>query len=181
MIDTLVLNESQLFQWTVIPLLVFCARVCDVSLDTVRIMLLSKGKKHLAPLLGFFQMLIWLLAIRQVILNLSNAVCYIAFAGGFAMGTYVGMVIEEKLAIGMEVIRVITRKEANELIGHLREKGYGVTNIEANGSTGKVNVIYTIAKRTCIQDIVASIQKFNPKAFYTIEDVRSASSGVFPR
>ena len=181
MVNMLVSNESQIFQWVIIPLLVFCARVCDVSLDTVRIMMLSKGKKNLAPVLGFFQMLIWLLAIRQVILNLSNGVCYIAFAGGFATGTYVGMVIEEKLAIGMEIIRVITRKEATKLIDHLREKGYGVTNIGANGSTGQVSVIYMIAKRTSINDIVASIQRFNPKAFYTIEDVRSVSRGVFPR
>ena len=180
MIESLFANQSQFVQWFIIPLLVFCARVCDVSLDTVRIMLLSKGKRHLAPILGFFQVLIWLLAIRQVILNLSNVACYVAFAGGFATGTYVGMIIEEKLAIGMEVVRVITRKEANELIAHLRKSGFGVTNISASGSTGQVNVIYTIAKRTDIRKIIEAIKKFNPRAFYTIEDVRSVSQGVFP-
>jgi uncharacterized protein YebE (UPF0316 family) len=90
------------------------------------------------------------------------------------------MVIEEKLAIGMENIRIITREQAAELIVYLRSKGYGVTNIEASGITGPVNVIYMIAKRTNVKDIISSIKKFNPKAFYTIEDVRSVNRGVFP-
>ncbi|MBN1870397.1 MAG: DUF2179 domain-containing protein [Candidatus Omnitrophica bacterium] len=180
MISALLSNETQIYQWVIIPLFIFFARVCDVSLDTVRIMLLTKGKRNLAPFLGFIQIMVWLLAIQQVFLNLSNVACYIAFAGGFATGTYVGMVIEEKLAIGTEVVRIITKKEAAELIDHLRVKGYGVTNIAANGSTGAVNVIYTIAKRTDVKAIISAIQKFNPNAFYTIEDIRSVNRGVFP-
>src|SRR3989338_8397601 len=87
MLDSMFQSQSQFSQWVVLPLFIFLARVCDVSMDTVRIMLFSKGKRYLAPILGFIQVLIWLLAIRQVFLNLSNVACYIAFAGGFAMGT----------------------------------------------------------------------------------------------
>lgn len=172
--------DSAFFQWVVIPVLIFLARVCDMSLDTLRIMFLSKGRKFIAPVLGFFQVLIWLLAFRQIILNLSNPLCYIAFAGGFAMGTYAGMVIEEKLAIGMEVIRVITKKDATELIEALRKKGFGVTYMDAKGSTGNVQVIFTIASRKSIREVIALVKKFNPNAFYSIEDIRSVKEGVFP-
>ena len=172
--------DTPVFQWVILPSLIFMARVCDVSLDTIRIMFLSKGKRNLAPILGFFQMLIWLLAIRQVFLNLSNIACYFAFAGGFAAGTYVGMIIESKLAIGHEIIRIITHKEADTLIEAFKTRGIGVTVMDAKGATGNVNIIYSIVSRKKINEIVELIKKFNPKAFYTIEDVRSVKEGVFP-
>jgi len=173
--------DTPVFQWVLLPILIFMARVCDVTLDTIRIMLLSKGKRTLVPILGFFQMLIWLLAIRQIFLNLSNIACYLAFAGGFATGTYVGMIIEERLAIGYELIRIITRKEASELIEAFKVNGFGVTTVDAKGARGDVNIIYTIASRKKINKIVELIKKFNPKAFYTIEDIRPAKEGVFQK
>jgi uncharacterized protein YebE (UPF0316 family) len=172
--------DNQVFQWVILPALIFLARVGDVSLDTVRIILVSKGKRALAPILGFLQVLIWLLAIRQIFLNLSNIACYFAFAGGFATGTYVGMIIEEKLAIGHEVIRIITRKEAGELIGAIKARGIGVTIIDAKGTSGNVNIIYSIVNRKRIKEIIGLVKKFNPNAFYTIEGVRSVNKGVFP-
>ena len=174
--------NSGLFQWAILPLLIFCARVLDVSMDTLRIMLFSRGKKFLPPLIGFFQVLIWLFAIRQIFLNLSNPMCYIGYAGGFAMGTYVGMVMEEKIAIGVQVIRVITRADASELIGFLMKKGYGVTSMDGQGATGKVNIIYTIVNRNEIPVVLEIIERFNPRAFYTIEDIRTVREGaVLPR
>ena len=169
------LTDSFLFQWVVLPLLIFFARVSDVSMDTMRILFISRGKRLIAPLLGFIQVLIWLLAIRQIFLNLSNPLCYIAYAAGFATGTWVGILIEERLAIGIQVIRVITRKDATKLIGFLQTHGYGVTSVDGRGGTGKVNIVYTIAKRQDIPDVVRIILRFNPKAFYTIEDIRAVS------
>ncbi|MFT5207237.1 MAG: hypothetical protein ACI9CF_000986 [Candidatus Omnitrophota bacterium] len=174
------LLDSNIFQWLILPLLIFLARTCDVSLSTVRIMLLNKGKIYLAPLLGFFEILIWLLAIRQVFLHLANPACYIGYAGGFAMGTYVGMLIEERLAIGHLVIRVITNRDASELIKSLDANGYGVTSIDALGSEGNVHVIFTVVKRLKAKNVVEIIKKYNPKAFYTIEDIRSVREGIFP-
>ena len=169
------LSDSFLFQWIILPFLIFLARLSDVSLDTMRILFISRGKRLIAPLLGFAQMLIWLLAIRQIILNLSSPLCYIAYAGGFAAGTLVGILLEERLAIGIQVIRIITREDAAELIEFLRTKGHGVTTVDGHGATGKVSIIYTIVKRQDIREVVDIITRFNPKAFYTIEDVRAIS------
>jgi len=171
---------SEVFKWVIIPLLIFFARVLDVSLGTMRIVFVSRGLKYLAPVVGFFEVIIWLLAIRAIMQNLNNAVCYIAYGAGFAMGTFVGLYIEKRLAIGNSLIRIITQKDSTELINHLRSKGYGVTNMEANGVNGRVHVIYIIIKRSDFQDVADIIRQYNPKAFYTVEDVSAVIKGVFP-
>jgi len=179
-VDTVTFIDSPLFTWVILPSLIFLARVCDVTIGTVRIMLLTKGRKILAPMLGFIEVLIWLLAIRQIFNHLTNVACYLAFAGGFAMGNYVGMYIEEKLAIGLDVIRIITRKDAGELVNYLKDEGYGVTKLDATGTMGKVNVIFTIVNRKEVGKVVKIINKFNPKAFYSVEEIRAVNEGVFP-
>ncbi len=171
----------EVFKWVVIPLLIILARICDVSLGTIRIISIGRGYKLIAPLLGFFEVLIWLLAIRQIMQNLTNVFYYVVYAGGFAAGTFVGMYMEEKLAIGILSIRVITRKDASELIDFLRSANYGVTSVDAQGATGPVHVIYTIVKRGDLQSVIEIINRFNPKAFYLIEDIRSVRKGVFPQ
>ena len=172
--------SSPVFTWFVIPLLIFFARVCDVSLGTIRIMLLSKGRRIIAPALAFFEILIWLLAIRQIFDNLTNVACYFAYAGGFAFGNYVGIILEEKLAMGTEVIRVITKQDAGELVGFLKSEGYGVTSVDAEGSSGKVNIVYTIISRKDHKRVIGIIHRFNPKAFYSVEDIKSVREGIFP-
>ncbi len=172
--------SSESFKWIVMPLLIFVARMLDVSLGTVRIIFVSRGLKFLAPLVGFFEVIIWLLAIRVIIQNLNNVACYIAYGAGFAMGTFIGLQIEKKIAIGNSLIRVITQKDATELIEHLREKNYGVTSIDAEGVKGKVHVIYIIIRRHDIVNVAGIISEFNPQAFYTIEDIRLVSRGIFP-
>ncbi len=175
------ITNPEFFQWVILPLLIFCARVMDMSLDTLRIMLLSSGRKFIPPLLGFFQVLIWLFAIRQVFLNLSNWACFLGYAGGFAMGTYVGMILEEKLAIGIQVIKIITRADASELTHFLMKEGYGVTSTDGQGVTGKVNILHTIVNRSDIPVVLDIIQRFNPQAFYTIEDIRAVKQGILPQ
>jgi len=172
--------SSEIFTWIILPLLIFLARITDVSLATMRIIFVSRGMKYLAPLIGFFEVIIWLLAIRVIMQNLNNWVCYFAYGAGFAMGTYIGLQIEKRLAIGSSIIRIITQKNAAELIAYLRSQGYGVTSLEANGSMGKVNVIYMTIKRQDFPSVTDIIQRFNPKAFYTVEDVRGVSEGIFP-
>ncbi len=172
--------DSSVFTWVVTPLLIFVARILDVSIGTIRIMLLSRDKKFLPPVLAFFEVLIWLLAIRQIFNHLTNITCYFAFAGGFAMGNFVGILLEEKLAMGQEVVQVITKKDASELIAFLKAKGYGVTSVDAKGTTGKVNIIYTIISRKDHRTVIDTIHRFNPRAFYSVEDVKAVSEGVFP-
>ena len=172
--------DSQMYHYFVLPFLIFLARVCDVTIGTVRIMLVARGKKFLSPLLGFIEMLIWLLVVRQIMLGIDNWACYVGFAGGFAMGNFIGMCIEEKIAMGIQVIRIITRKESAELIEHMQKDGFGLTVLDAQGSTGKVNLIFTIVKRSDVSKVIQLVQRFNPKAFYSIEDIRSVGEGVFP-
>lgn len=173
--------ESSTFTWVVLPILIFVARILDVSLGTIRIMFVTRGNKLFSPLLGFFEVFIWLLAIGQIMQNLSNVFCYIAYAGGFATGNFVGIWIEQKLAVGKLVVRVITKKDARELIASLRRKGFGVTSVDAEGRQGRVNVVFTVINRSDVDRIAAEIRRFNPKAFYTIEDTRYVQSGIFRR
>lgn len=178
--DAAAFTDTALFTWVVLPLFIFLSRVADVSLQTARIVFVAKGFKHLAPLFGFFEVLIWLIAIGQVMKNLDNLLCYLAYAGGFAAGNYVGILIERKLAIGCWVIRIISRRDASHLIQALRDLDYGVTALDAQGGQGPVSIIYTLVRRIHFERIVSLIQKHNPHAFYTVEDVRMVSEGVFP-
>ena len=172
--------SPEVWKWVILPLLIFCARITDVSIGTVRIVFIAKGMRLWAPVLGFFEVLIWLVAISQIIKNLTNPVTFVAFASGFAMGNYVGLLIEHKLAMGLALIRVITNRDATELLEHLREKDFRVTGVEAEGNRGPVKVIFSVIKRKEIPGMVNVIQQYNPHAFYTIEDIAFVSEGRLP-
>src|SRR5208337_3269758 len=169
-----------IFAFVIVPLLIFCARVCDMSLDTIRVIFMSKGIQYLPPFIGFFEVIIWLVAIGQVMNNLTNFVCYIAYGGGFATGTFVGMAIEEKLSLGLTSVRIITKDDPSELMQFLRSHNYGVTSIDGEGSTGRVKMVFTIIKRQDLRHVVSIIKDFHPNAFYSIEEVKSVAEGVFP-
>ncbi len=173
-------NDSFWFTWIVLPILIFLSRIFDVSIGTMRIIFVSRGRKLLAPILGFFEVSIWLLAISQVMSNLNNAACYLAYAFGFASGTYIGIRIEEKLAIGIQIVRIILSKDECILKERLSSAGYGVTVVDAMGATGKVKIIYTIVRRKDIKDVVDIINECHSKAFYSIEDAKTAKEGIFP-
>ncbi len=168
------------YTWIVLPILIFCARIMDVSLDTVRILFISRNLKFYVAFTAFFAVLIWLMVIRQIFQQLDNPVCYLAYAAGYATGNYVGMIIENKISIGKVIVRVITRMESKELASLLRSSGFGVTVIEAQGATGAVKVIFTIVERSDIKRVVEMIRESNPSAFYSVEDVRMVSEAVTP-
>ena len=172
--------ESDLFNYFVLPLLIFLARVVDVALGTMRIILVSKGKKYIAPILGFFEVLIWILAISRIMQNLDNYFNYVAYAGGFAAGNFIGMYIEEKIAMGVMIVRVITQKPADNLIDKLNSLGYGITSVDARGAKEDVSIIYTVIHRNELKRVINIIKHYNPKAFFSVEDVRYVNEGVFP-
>jgi uncharacterized protein YebE (UPF0316 family) len=172
--------DSNFFLYILLPFLIFLSRIGDVTIGTIRIILVSKGNKLISPLLGFFEVLIWLIAITRIFEHLDNWLCYFAYAAGFATGNFVGVVVEEKLALGNELIRIITRHDASELIKILREKGYGITSLKAQGSAGDVGVIYCIIKRSNQKDFIMFMKKYNPNAFYTIEDIRMVNRSLNP-
>ena len=173
--------SPEIFTFVIVPLLIFLTRICDVSIGTVRYILISRGFKTIAPIFGFFEVIIWLLAIGQVMGNISNPICYIAYGGGFAAGTYIGMMIEERMRLGMAIVRLITPLPAVDFIERLHQYGYGVTSIMAEGAISKVTIIFMVVKRSRIPELIILIRDFNPNAFYTIEDVRSACEGIFPQ
>ncbi len=172
---------SETFSLVVLPILIFCARILDVSLSTLRIVFISKGWKKISPFIGFFEVLIWLLAIGQIMQNLNNPINYIAYAGGFAAGTYIGLIIEEKLAMGSVIIRIFTKKNTKKLKNFLKEEGYGVTTVNAMGGSGPCRILLTIVNRKDLKDAIKQIRKFNPKSFYSIEDIKYVNKGKFPR
>lgn len=176
-----IIYNSPIFAWLILPFLIFLARVCDVTLGTIRIIMVSKGNKIVSPLLGFFEVFIWLLAIGQIMQNLTNFYNYFAYSAGFAAGNYVGIRLEEKLAIGVLMVRMIIKDPSQELFQALRSKNYGATIVDAYGLHGRVNVIYSMIKRSSLEDVIKIIHQYHPKAFYSIEDVRLAKEGIFPQ
>jgi uncharacterized protein YebE (UPF0316 family) len=171
--------DSNLFSYVVMPLLIFMARICDVSIGTLRIIFVSKGKRNIAPVLGFFEVLIWITAISKIMENLDNYINFVAYAAGFATGNFVGMIIEEKLAMGIMMIRVFAHERGNELVQSLNAEGFGATVVEAHGAREHIDLIYSIVKRNELANVLSIITKFNSKAFYTIEDIKSVNEGIF--
>lgn len=158
-----------------VPLFIFFARILDVSIGTLRIMFVSKGMRGKSTVLGFFEVLIWIAIVAQIFQNLDNWMNYVAFAGGFAAGTYVGMFIEEKMKMGVQIFRIIVNKDSSSLIEELKNADFRVTSLDGEGKHGPVKVIFTVAKRKRWQELSEIVNKFAPNAFYSVEDVNHVS------
>lgn len=174
------LLDSSVFSWVILPVLIFISRIFDVSIGTIRIIFVSRGKKFLSPILGFFEVSIWLIAISQIMQNLDNVVCFIAYAGGFAMGNYVGILIEDKLALGMLIIRIFLVNDETEMKHRLYEAGFGVTRIDAHGKHGDVELLYTVIKRKDLRKAISIIEECQANAFYSVEEAKTVKKGIFP-
>jgi uncharacterized protein YebE (UPF0316 family) len=174
-------GDFDYFRWILLPLFIFVARVMDVSLGTVRVICISRGLKYLAPLTGFFEILIWLLAIGEIMKHLSDPVCYIAYAAGYATGNYVGILLAEKMSLGFVLIRVIIGKDVSaRLVEAFKAEHYGITTLDGQGAEGSVKIIHTIMPRREMDAVIELIKKFVPHAFYTIEEVEVVEKGIIP-
>lgn len=174
------LLNTPLYTWLVLPLMIFTARIFDVTLGTIRVIFITRSMKYLSAMVGFVEILIWLLAIGQIFKNLNNIACYFAYAGGFASGSFLGIYIAERLSIGKVIIRIITAKEPTDLIECLKISQYGVTVLHAQGAEGPVTIVFSIVNRRDLEDAVAIINRFDHQAFYSVQDIRFVSEGVFP-
>ncbi len=172
---------EMLFSYPLLPLFVFLARICDVTLGTLRIIFISKGKKLLAPIFGFIEVFIWITVIGQILKHSDgDIICYIAYAGGYAMGSFVGMLVEERLALGLHLIRVFTKKNGEELTRSLNMHKFGATTTTGKGvEEGDVSIVETIVNRKNSQEVQDVITNFDPSAFYIVSDVRSVQRGIF--
>jgi uncharacterized protein YebE (UPF0316 family) len=180
--DTLIepLAGFDWYVWVGLPLLIFLARVFDVTLGTLRIIFTSRGMRNIAPALGFIETFIWIVAVSSIVKSAQNVAAYVGYAGGFAMGTFVGMFLESKLAVGTVTLQAIIRRDTKELIKALIESGFGVTTVDGRGSSGKVNIIYTTVKRQDLPVVIDIFHRMVPGAFLSVEEVRSTEQGVFP-
>lgn len=179
----LILNDlisNPIFALIILPFLIFLARVADVTLGTLRIVFISQGKRKLAPLMGFFEILIWLLAVGQIFNNLTNLIYYVAYAGGFAMGNYCGLIVENKLSLGLLSLHLIVQDNPENLIKTLKEKGYGLTILTAEGTKGNVKLVIMIIKRKNQFAVLEIIKQFGPNTFISIENVQAVKGGKFP-
>lgn len=158
-----------------VPLFIFAARILDVSMGTLRIMFVAKGMRGKATLLGFLEVLIWIIIVAQIFQNLDNWMNYVAFAGGFAAGTFIGMFIEEKMKMGVQIFRVIVNQNSEKLIKTLKESDFRVTVVDGDGKYGPVKVIFTVAKRKKWQELADIVNECAPNAFYSVEDVKHVS------
>ncbi|HPC35604.1 MAG TPA: DUF2179 domain-containing protein [Candidatus Marinimicrobia bacterium] len=173
--------DSSIYQYLFIPLFIFFARITDVSIGTVRIILVSKGNKLAASFIGFFEISIWLLAISQVMQQgLNNVASFLAYGLGFASGTFIGVSIEEKLAFGLQTIRLISTEMVDVLTMTLRDAGYGATVINASGAKGPVYIVYVVVQRKKVKDVLRIASEIIPEIFISVDDIRSVKAGFFP-
>lgn len=180
MTDTAIVEQFDYWAWVVMPLLIFSSRIIDVTIGTARVIFVSRGYKAMAAAAGFFEVLIWLLAIGQIMKNLSNPICYIAYAGGFSLGNYIGIVLTEKMSLGTVMVQVMTNRDASALVAALKESEYGVTTVQAQGAFQPVKLVFTIVPRTHLSNVLAIIQTHNPKSFYSIHEIGSMAKGFIP-
>jgi uncharacterized protein YebE (UPF0316 family) len=159
-----------------LPLSIFVAEMAVVAISTMRIIFIGRGLKAMAAGLGFFEVTIWLFAIGQVMSNLDSPVCFAAFAGGFVAGNYLGMSLEQRLAIGSVLVRVITGRDSRQLVELLRDAGCGVTRIGAHGLQGPVEIVFTVIRRRRLGAVLALVRRFDADAFYSIDELQTSTS-----
>lgn len=168
---------SSLFAGPWGPLVIFGLRIVDVSLSTVRILLAVRGRKLLVPIIGFVEVLVWLFAAGNAIRHLDSIWHILGYAFGFSAGTSVGLWIEEKLAIGIATMRIITMRTGAGLAEGLRTLGCGVTEFTGQGRQGPVEVLNTVVTRRQIPLVLREIERWDPDAFITIEEPREIRRG----
>ncbi len=176
---SLLSGDSWWFTWVILPFLILAARVADQSIGTLRVVFVSKGFKYLAPAVGFVESIIWLLAVSQILQHANNVACFIAYGLGFSIGSFIGISLEEKISLGRVIVRIVSTKNTPELIADMREQSFGLTVVDAHGSSTEVKLIFSVIERKHIGDLVSLIKKWNPSAFYSIEEVKLAREGVF--
>lgn len=159
------------------PLLIFVARLIDVAMATLRMMLSIRGIRWSAPLIGFFEALLWVVAVGSAIRHLDSPMHVIGYAGGFAAGSYVGLWIEARLAVGLATVRIISTHAGVEMADALRGRGYGVTEFSGQGRDGPVEVVFTVSPRRQVPDILREVDSWDPEAFVTLEQAQGIERG----
>ena len=161
------------------PILIFCLRIVDVSCDTMRVLFAIRGKRVIAGVLGFFQALIWIFAVGNAVKHLDSWWHILAYAGGYATGTMVGITIERAVAYGLSTVRIISRHGGVEIAEALRDRGYGVTEFAGFGREGGVEILNSVVHRVHLDEVMAIVDRWDPEAFVTVEEPKILRGGSF--
>ncbi|MEW5784162.1 MAG: DUF2179 domain-containing protein [Bacillota bacterium] len=160
---------------------IFFSRIFDVSLGTLRIIYLTRGQSKLAAAIGFVEVMIYVVALSMVLGNLDRPLNVIIYGLGFAAGTYVGSLIEEKVAVGYVSVQVISMNNGGDLEGTLRSLGFGVTSVECYGKDGPHRILHILMKRKALPNFLKDLRVLDRQAFISIADTRKIMGGYFSR
>lgn len=163
---------------------IFCAKIVEVTISTIRLVYINKGEKIIGAILGFVEILIWLIVVSSVLTNIAeDPIKVFIYAAAFALGNYIGVTIESKIAVGLASIQVVINEGTGEVLADiLREQGFGVTILEGKGkNNSKKNLLFIQLKRKRIPEAISLIKKYNPKAYITINDIKSMMGGFVKR
>ncbi|MDL2307044.1 DUF5698 domain-containing protein [Desulfovibrio sp. OttesenSCG-928-C06] len=174
------LELLDIYPWA-LPLAIFIGRICDVSLGTLRIIFVSKGEKRIAPVIGFLEVFIWVVVISQVLSRANDLISFLAYAGGYAAGTYIGLRIEQRIGFGFVKFRIFTAQRGAELVAQLNDNGFGSTLLHGQGAVSEVDIVETVVSRKHTRDVERIISEFDAKAFCLLEDIRAKQLGIFAR
>lgn len=158
-------------------LMIFAARVCDVTIGTVRLIFLTRGQKYPAALLGFVEVFIFIVAISQVLRGELNALLVFGYCSGFAVGTIVGVTIEERIALGYSLIRVFSQEKGSEIAQALRDADFGVTETFGQGRSGSVAILETAVRRRDVPTVQRIVGKLDGHAFVVMDEARTLFQG----
>lgn len=170
----------EVYPW-LLPIMIFFGRVFDVSLGTLRIIFVSKGEKYKAPIIGFFEVFIWVVIISQILTRANDMIAYLSYAGGYATGNYVGILLEKRIAYGIVLCRIYTQKDGMELVKRLNKKSYGATLTQGHGSANEIHIVETVIDRKEMKHLEGILTDFDNNIFYVVEDVRTKQNGIFPK
>jgi len=165
--------------WSVLgnTLFIFGLRVTDVSMGTVRVMMVVRGMRKLAAMIGFVEVSIWVVAISRVLTHLNSVWSVLGYSGGFATGTLLGMWIEGKLAFGHVQVHVISMTKGPEIAQKIRDAGFGATQLRAEGQSGPVYLTQVTAPRKRVDEIIRLVNEVDATAFVTVEEARRVLRG----
>jgi len=149
--------------------LIACMRICDVTLDTIRVILVVQGRKYLAGLVGFFEVLIWIFVIRYIMQHMDVLLNLFGYATGFGLGNIIGVTIEQKIGLGFVQLNIISRHATDKIAMALRKSKFGVTILPGEGGTGGVSVMVVIIARKLQRTVIDLIEEIDKEAFITVQ------------
>lgn len=162
------------------PMVIFVLRVVDVSVGTIRFLLVTRGARALASVLGFVEILLWILAAGAAIQNLTSVWHILGYALGFAAGTWTGAWLEERLAVGTATVQAFSRSKGDHVARALRSGGHGVTRFDGEGLDGPVAIVSTVVRRRVVPRVLEVIESTDPDAFVTVYDARARGGHMPP-